>query len=527
MRNQPAWLVVAALLMPDILTGADWPQFRGPRLDGSTPETIRTNWTQRPLQVAWSRAIGPGWSGAAVVGGLLVTQALETRESGPREVCLALEATTGRPLWSRDVEDAAYDSLVGYDSWLNGPRSTPTLVGDRVIVLTSRLKLYCLDADTGEIAWQRDLIAELGGSVIRWQAAASPLVVGDLVFVNANAPERGLLGIRWADGHTVWRNHDEPMTHASPALGVISGVPQVIFLTQRGLVALVPETGELLWRSDFLPSSTSTAATPVIARDHVYASAAYSAGAWGIHVARAGDGFNASQVWRHRATAFQNHWSTPVEHQGHLYSIVEAGTGGDGRVRSLACLDLTAGVNRWVTTGVGAGHVGRGGLLKAGDHVLVLSESGELVLVQPDPAAYVELARQQMLRDGLCWSAPTLAGGLLFARNSPHLDRNGNVASGQLIAVAVAPESDRLPPLTLSAGSGRSAQTLGVRVSALDGTPLGASHAPRIGLRTSGSLSGPAGGWNPISAGWRVVRGGLEAEIPAVVDTQFLQVQGQ
>lgn len=321
--------------------------------------------------------------------------------------------------------------------------------------------------------------------MIRWQAAASPLVVGDLVFVNANAPERGLLGIRWADGHTVWRNHDEPMTHASPALGVISGVPQVIFLTQRGLVALVPETGELLWRSDFLPSSTSTAATPVIARDHVYASAAYSAGAWGIHVARAGDGFNASQVWRHRATAFQNHWSTPVEHQGHLYSIVEAGTGGDGRVRSLACLDLTAGVNRWVTTGVGAGHVGRGGLLKAGDHVLVLSESGELVLVQPDPAAYVELARQQMLRDGLCWSAPTLAGGLLFARNSPpgpqwqrglrptHRRRGGT----RIRPLAAADPVRRVRPFRANAG---------VRVSALDGTPLGASHAPRIGLRTSG-----------------------------------------
>ena len=181
MDQQPFLAAFTGLLLAGALHAAEWPQYRGPNFDGSTAETIRTNWTEKPLEVVWKRSLQPGWSSPMVAGGRLITQVRGLDQSDPREFCIALDAATGAELWSRPLDIASYDNLVGYDDAIDGPRSSPSVVGNRVFVLTSQLKLFCLRADNGGILWQRDFVAEFGSPVIAWQSAASPLVVGDLV----------------------------------------------------------------------------------------------------------------------------------------------------------------------------------------------------------------------------------------------------------------------------------------------------------------------------------------------------------
>src|SRR5947207_647892 len=74
---------------------ADWPQYRGPNLDGTTAEKIRTDWNAKPPTVIWRKTIGPGWSSITVAGGRALTQARIDTPQGAREYCVALDAATG------------------------------------------------------------------------------------------------------------------------------------------------------------------------------------------------------------------------------------------------------------------------------------------------------------------------------------------------------------------------------------------------------------------------------------------------
>ena len=157
---------------------ADWPQYNGPLGDNSSPESIRTNWTVEPPKVLWRKPIGPGWSSISVSNGRLFTQDRRQTASGPRECCVALDATSGTELWARDLDIAEYTDISQTDRRADGPRSTPTVEGNFLYVSTSQLKLYCLKVADGTTVWSRDFQAELGSRNIPWENAASPLLVG-------------------------------------------------------------------------------------------------------------------------------------------------------------------------------------------------------------------------------------------------------------------------------------------------------------------------------------------------------------
>lgn len=496
-----AWMACAFSLL-----AADWPQYRGPNHDGSSPESIRTDWAEKPPTIVWKRSIQSAWSSITVSGGKAFTQVNRAASGQQREFCVALDADTGTELWAANLDRASYpDAGTGST---DGPRSTPTVEGDRVYVFTSYLKLFCLSAETGAVVWSRDFIAEFPGTdVIDWQNAASPLLVGDLIFLNSNVAGQRLMAVRKTDGVTVWSGQNDVMTHATPAYVSIAGTPQVMFLTLSGLVGVAPETGSVLWRHGFSPSPTSTAATPIAANDYVYASCAYAQGARTARVVRQGDTFTVVEPNYQRSSSYQNHWATPVHHEGHLYSVVERS------FRSLACFSLVGRTNTWITSTVGSGNPGYASVIKVGGKILVLTESGELVLLEPNPAAYTEIARFQAL-NGTSWNHPAFANGRIYARSNT-----------QIVALDVAAAVTPLPALALSANLITEPGRLKLRVVATNGTPLTANDADRVAVQLAPALGSGTPDWQPLALAFNTVNGGLEAELSAPADTVFLRAQ--
>jgi outer membrane protein assembly factor BamB len=438
------------------------------------------------------------------------------RQGADREFCVALNADTGAELWATDVDIARYSSLQRYDDDMDGPRSTPTIDGDRVYVTTSQLKLYCLGVERGNVIWSRDFVQELGAEQINWQNAASPLVVGDLVFINANVPNQRLMAVHKMDGVTVWSGRNERLTHASPVFAYLADVPQVIFLTGSGLVAVVPETGSLLWRLSFSPSGTSTAASPLVVRENVYASAAYGSGTWIARVTRGPDNtFSASAAWRQRGLDFQAHWSTPVQHGGFLYCT----PGQSPDQVQLACLDIGGASNRWSTSAVGTGAIGYGSLIGAANVLIVLTEFGELVLVQPNPEAYTEVARLKVL-NRYCWNHATLAGGRIYARNT-------SATSPEIVALDVGSGVAPLPSVGMAARRGPD-QQLQLVVSARDGSALDPAHASRLEMLSTFQLTSPLPEWSVVQGSLQPVNGSYLLEIPLGQEpARFLQLRNK
>lgn len=479
--------VVAASLAALVpVLAADWPQYRGPHGDGSSPEIVRTNWAAQIPREIWRKRIGPGFSSMAVSGGRVLTLARRTINGMEREVCLALDAGTGQELWAADVDAAIYSNLSGYDDAMDGPRSTPTVEGERVYISTSQLKLFCLAAADGQVIWHRDFRSEIDSGLIAWENAASPTLVGDLIFLNANAAGRSLTAVRKLDGRTAWSKESDGLTHATPVRATLGGIEQIIFLTRSGLVAVVPETGDILWRLGFSPSATSTAASPAVSGEFVYASAAYGFGTWMARVVRSGDEFSATEAWRQRGNAYQAHWSSPVSHDGFLY-CVPSPSSGQGR---LTCLDPASGSNRWSQSDVGSGRIGFGSVIKAANALIVLTEAGELVLVAPNPDAYTEIARHKVL-DPFCWNNAALSRGRLFARSTS--------LAPEIVAVDVAiPGSEPAPKVTVAAERAADTQ-LRLTVRAADGSSLDPAQAARFEVRTTTqSIHLPVGQWSVV-----------------------------
>ena len=485
---------------------ADWPQYLGPNGDGSSPESIRTNWSELAPREIWRKSIGPGFSSIAAVGDRLFTLVRRSSQGEQREFCVALNAATGDELWSADVDLADYDDN-GYNRAMDGPRSTPTVEGDRVYVFTSRLKLTCLQSSDGAVVWSRDFPAELGSEVIKWQNAASPLLVGDLIFINANASGQCLMAISKTDGSTVWSTQEDGMTHATPIFARISDTPQIIFLTRSGLVSVQPGSGDLLWRLPFQPNPYSTAASPVVAGNYVHATAAYASGAWVGKVVNNGADFAASLAWRQQGNNYQCHWSTPVADQGFLYCVASPSS---SQAR-LICLDAKTGSSRWTQATVGSRSIGFGSVIKCANALIVLTEAGELVLVEPSSAAYREIARKSVLAL-YCWNRVTLANGRLYARSTS--------ANAQLVALDVAPQAvpTPIPPIKLAAERGATPDLLTLTIRAVDGTALDANQLGRIEFLSAPQLLLPLEQWSVLKPVVNVRNGVGSVDLPGGVE---------
>lgn len=486
--------------------GADWPHYRGPTHNGISTESIRTDWGTQAPKVLWRKPMPAALSSFAVAGKVLFTQARRTSGSQDLEYCVALDADTGNELWSARVGIADYpNGGVDFDPRRDGPRSTPSVRDGRVFVLSSYLQLVCLDAATGRELWSHDLQTEYNADVIPWQNAASPVLVDGLVIVNGNgnAGER-ILAFRQNDGSLAWKAHNDRMTHSTPVLATIGGVEQVVFFTQAGLVGLAPGTGAALWRHALNYNGTSVAASPVVFGNQVYGSRAYPgllsralAGAVVVRVEGSNGQFTASPVWT-KVNQLMNHWCSPVEYQGYIYGMFGQSS------LNFRCVDAANGDTKWAEEQFGYGSV-----TVVNDKLVVLGDEGELVLVDPSPEAYRELARLRPVQTK-CWNSPAVSGGRIYVRG---------LLEAAAIDVSIAAA---VPPLRLEIGG--LAGSLSIWVGAQDGAPLDPAIGSKIGVFATPEL--PSANWQRLEGSLNFSEGKFRLEnVPRSGERQFFRTQ--
>src|SRR6185436_11792837 len=204
---------------------------------------------------------------------------------------------------------------------------------------------------------------------ISWQNAASPLIDGNLLFVCGGGDGQALLCFHKVTGGLVWKGQSDRMTHSTPVATTILGHRQIIFLTQSGLVSVVPGTGKVLWRYAF-PYRTSTAASPVVGGEIVFCSAGYGVGSAAVLISKDGEQFQAAELWKNK---LMNHWSSSVYYEGHIYGFFGFK---EFQQVPLKCIELATGKEKWSKSGFG-----QGGLVLAHGTLVALAENGELVAV--------------------------------------------------------------------------------------------------------------------------------------------------
>jgi len=461
--------------------GADWPQYRGANHDGISADRINQQWSGSVTNPVWMVTFTNGLSSFTVSGGRAFTQVGRTIDGAAREVCLALSVINGAELWATDVDEAYYpNGGVGTD---DGPRTTPSVEGGSVFVLSSYLKLYRLNATNGAVIWQKDLTNLFGGTVIAWQNAASPLLDNDLIFVNANCGTSTLMALRTVDGSLVWRSQNEAMTHSTPVVATIQGVRQVIFATQSGLVSLDPLSGNLLWRFHYpFFYNTTLGVSPVVYQDMVFVCGAhvYNMGSVVMRASLTNGTWTTKQLWWTNNPA--SHWMTPVCHQGFLYGQFGIQTYDSVRAQ-LKCIDMQSGAEKWSTNGFG-----RGATILVDEHLLTITENGQLVLIQPNTNAYTEVARFLAIPNyddftNKCWNTPAVCDGRVYVRST---------ACGACFDFSV-PDLKLDPPQPLAAGE------LRLTVRTANGAPVDSNRLAGMEVRATTDIVQALTQWTQLT----------------------------
>jgi len=378
----------------------DWPQFRGGERDGVCRERgLLASWPAAGPKEIWRHPIGDGYSGLAIVGGQLYTMYAGEQEGKAVDFAAAIDAASGAELW-RVALSERYDNEFG-----NGPRSTPTVAGDTVFVVDSRGIVAALAAADGAERWRVALFDVCKSKQPYFGYSTSALVDGDLVLLEGGGSEgKSYVALDRKTGATRWTTGDgrgEP-GYNSPLVMDHGGQPSYVYLAGTRLAG-VDRAGQELWSYPW-PEGETHAMPVLVPPDRVFASGAEGVGARLLRVSRAGDKTAVDEVWS--SATMRNHFSSSVIHGDHLYGFDNA------TLKAIALSDAAVG---WAKRGFG-----KGSLILADGRLIVLSETGELALVEASPREYVERGRAKVL-EGRCWTAPALSGGRLYLRNRTEL----------------------------------------------------------------------------------------------------------
>jgi outer membrane protein assembly factor BamB len=378
-----------------------WTDFRGPRRDGIYTETaLRTSWPDAGLPPLWKQPVGGGYASFVIAEGVALT--IEQRRGD--EVVAAYDLRSGRELWTHAWQAFFQESMGG-----DGPRATPTWHQGRLYALGAAGELRCLDAATGKRIWSKNILADNGASNITWGMSNSPLIVADKVIVTPGGRGgRSVVAYNKETGERIWGALDDKAAYTSPVLVTLAGERQLVVVTADRMAGLRVETGELLWDFPWTTMYEINSAQPIaVDGEHLFISAGYDHGSALVKIEKKGGGYTATRVWENRN--LKNRFNSSVLYQGHIYGFDES---------IFACIDARTGERKWKGGRYGYGQA----LLVPGSssddaRIIVITESGELVLLRPSPGKHEELARFSAI-DGKTWNHPAIAEGILLVRNT-------------------------------------------------------------------------------------------------------------
>ncbi len=372
----------------------DWPQFLGPNRSGVIPDAgLATDWAAQPPKLLWRQPVGAGWAGFAVRSEIAVTQ----EQRGDEERVIAYDLRTGRPLWGH-ANKASHDSPLGGV----GPRAVPAIDGGQVFALGATGVLDALDLGTGRLLWSRNILKDNHGVEPEWGVAISPLVLAGRVIVSTGGkPGRALVAYDRNTGEPVWASGNGGLAYSSPVLVNLGGREQIVVMNKESATGHDPSNGAELWTQP-MPAGQPSVAQPLpLSANRVLFSIGYGIGSKVFEISADPEaGLSSKLVWS--TPRLKSKFASMVLHQGSIYGL------DDG---VLVCLDPETGERRWKT-----GRFGHGQLILAGRNLLVQTEDGQVILIDPNPERLIELTRFRPL-SGKTWNPPALAAPILLVRN--------------------------------------------------------------------------------------------------------------
>ncbi len=396
----PAGTVTASA--PGTATAAaiagSWPSFRGANYENVSTETtpLADRFGKGEPKVLWSLNLGEGHAGAAVLNGRVYL--IDYDQAAQSDTIMCLSFADGSEIWRY-----SYPVVIKRNHGIS--RTVPAVTDKYVVTIGPKCHLACLDAGTGRLLWQKDLVREFGTTIPPWYAGQCPMIDGGRVIV-APGGSALMAAIDCATGKVLWQTPNPlgwKMTHSSIVPMTAAGKRTYIYCASGGVVGVDAASGKQLWQTDEWRVKIANIPTPVVVgSDRLFLTGGYGSG---CAMLKLNGSAAPSVVSRLKPEVFGSDQQTPVLYKGYIYGVIPGG--------QLACLTLD-GKRLWTS---GTTRFGLGPYVIADDKIYALSDTGLLAVVQATNAGYKQLAQSRILTGSDAWAPIAVAGGRLIARD--------------------------------------------------------------------------------------------------------------
>jgi outer membrane protein assembly factor BamB len=393
---------------------SDWPQWRGPNRDGhAAPQSLLQQWPEGGPRLKWqAKNIGRGYSAVAVVDGKLYT--MGARDGNCYLLCL--DAANGQKQWETLISDAGSGDDYS-DGWGAGPRSTPTIDGDQIFVLSDVGVLAAMDRETGDPIWATDLVQNHQGEIPNWGYSESPLVDGDRVIATPGG-NNFMIGVDRQSGQRVWtsKDVDAPAQYVSVMRGSVGNHAYYVTASKSGLYAFDADSGNNLFRDVSTGNTVAVVPTPILSGTFVYHTSAYGAGNTLLKLTVSDTGIDAESVYHMSGKTMENHHGGVVLLDGVIYGFTKANGG------CWMAQEMESGQKLWEQRA----RPNKSGSLCYADGRLYCynDKDGTVLLVQPNREEFVETGKLRLPEQteldrgkGAIWAHPVVANQTLFIRD--------------------------------------------------------------------------------------------------------------
>lgn len=418
-------LTIALLVCMTTAYAQDWPQYLGPARNSESPQkNILRSWPETGPEVLWTLEVGLGNGGPIVKDGRVY---FLDRDDTVGDEMRCFDLNTGEELWNY-----AYDApgTVRF----SGTRSVPAIDGDYVYSCGHNGDLYCLDINTHQPVWNKNIWTDFGGGEIpRWAIVQCPLVYGDLVILASQTSEAGVVAYDKLSGEVEWTTDSlGPLGYVSPAIVKVDKEDHVVMITassgrgenQSGgkVVGMDPISGKILWEYTNWQCIIPAPSAYEAGDGKVLIVGGYEAGAAMIQVDKQADGrYEVSELYKN--VDFGAHTKPPLHYEGHFYAQYSTNRRRDG----LVCMSMD-GELMWKTGREPA--FNKGSLILAEGLIFATDGDKTLYLIEPDPSGFKALASADVLKivevaepryGNQNWAPIALADGKLLIRDQSQI----------------------------------------------------------------------------------------------------------